>query len=299
MFRLGIVDCDTSHVVAFTSRLNHVGVGEEQWVDGATVTMAVPGTSLLSPERIPGFVEKLRGWGVQIVDAPADLIGKVDGVLIESVDGSVHLERALPFLQAGVPTYVDKPFTCSVADARQLLSAARAKGLPLFSASAMRYASEVQEVLHRREELGAVVGVDAYSVASLHPRNPGWFHYGVHGVEPMYQLMGPGCAVVRSIATEGTHVATGRWKDGRMATVRGIRQGAHAFGFTAFCEKDVVRAAIDAGPVYRALLQRIVAMFQTGTSPLTPEELLEPVAFQEAANASAERGGDEVRLATA
>lgn len=299
MFRLGIVDCDTSHVVAFTTRLNHVGVGEDQWVDGAQVVMAVPGTSLLSPERIPGFVEQLRGFGVQIVDSPSDLVGKVDGVLIESVDGSVHLERALPFLQAGLPTYVDKPFTCSVADARRLLDAARAKSLPLFSASSLRFALEVQDVLQRRTELGAVVGVDAYSPASLHPRNPGWFHYGVHGVEPMYELMGTGCEAVRSVATEGTHVAVGRWKDGRMATVRGTRQGAHSYGFTAFCEKKVVNTAINAGPIYRELLNRIVAMFQTGKSPLTPEELLEPVAFQEAANASVERGGEEMRLATA
>jgi|DewCreStandDraft_5_1066085.scaffolds.fasta_scaffold00111_122 predicted dehydrogenase len=299
MLRLGIVDCDTSHVVAFTQRLNHIDVAEDQWVEGARIVAAVPGTSQISPERIPGFVEQLRRYGVEILDSPEELLGKVDGVLVESVDGSVHLERALPFLRAGVPTFIDKPFTCSVADARRLLEVAQERRVPLFSASSLRYALEVQDVQQRREELGAVVGCDAYSPAPLHPRNPGWFHYGVHGVEMLYTLMGTGCTSVRCIATEGTHLAVGRWHDGRVGTVRGTRRGASAYGFVAFCEKKVVNSVIDTRSIYRELLKRIVAMFESGVAPLSPQELLEPVAFQEAANASAERGGEEVRLATA
>jgi predicted dehydrogenase len=299
VFRLGIVDCDTSHVVAFTARLNHVDGPEDQWVDGARVVMAVPGTSQLSPERIPGFVERLRGWGVQIVEDPKALLGAIDGVLIESVDGSVHLERALPFLEAGLPTYVDKPFTCSVAEARQLIEMAEARKLPLFSASGLRYAPQVQQIRQDSAGLGAVFGCDVYGPGALHPRNPGWFHYGIHAVEMLYTLMGTGCETVQCIATAGAHVATGRWQDGRLATARAMRQGASSYGFAAFCAKRTVVTAVDTTVIYRELLQRIVGMFLTGEAPLTMAELLEPIAFQEAANTSAERGGAEVRLATA
>ncbi|HEX2066013.1 MAG TPA: gfo/Idh/MocA family oxidoreductase, partial [Candidatus Thermoplasmatota archaeon] len=117
MIRLGIVDCDTSHVVAFTQRLHHVDVGEEHWVDGAQVVAAVPMPSLVSPERVPRFVEQLRAYGIRILDHPEQLLGEVDAVLVEANDGSVHLERALPFLERGVPTWIDKPFACSTADA--------------------------------------------------------------------------------------------------------------------------------------------------------------------------------------
>ena len=113
MLRLGLMDCDTSHVVLFTQRLNQVGVPADQWVAGARVTAAVPGPSLISPERIAPHPAQLRDMGVAIVDQPQDLIGRVDAVLIESVDGSVHLERALPFIEAGLPVFVDKPFTTS------------------------------------------------------------------------------------------------------------------------------------------------------------------------------------------
>jgi len=299
MLRLGIVSCDTSHVVQFTMRLNHVGIAEDQWVDGARIVAAVPGTSLVSPERIPGFVQQLRDYGVEILERPADLLGRVDAALVEANDGSIHAELAVPIVEAGLPVFVDKPLATSVADARRIVDAARARGVALTSASSLRYALEVQDVQRRRDELGGVLGADAYTPASLHPRNPGLFHYGVHGVEMLYALMGTGCQSVRCVREEGAEVVVGKWHDGRLGTVRGVRSGAHSFGFTAFCEQAVVPVAVDQRYIYRELLEVVVGMFETGRWPLTAEQLVEPVAFQEAAYQSAQRGGEEVRLATA
>lgn len=298
MIRIGLVDCDTSHVVAFTQRLNHVGIGEEHWVEGGQVVAAVPGRSAIGPERIPGFVEKLREYGIEILERPEELLGKIDAVMIESADGGVHLERALPFVEAGLPLFVDKPFAASLADARKLVEAARRRGVPLTSASALRYCPEVLDVPARAGELGAVLGVDAYTPASLHPRNPGLLHYGVHGVETVYALMGTGCRSVRCVFEEGAEVVVGRWADGRLGTVRGTRRGSYAMGFTCFCEKGVVPAQVNVPRLYRDLLVVVVEMFRTGRWPLGPEELLEPVAFQEAALRSKERGGEEVALAS-
>src|SRR4051794_22763754 len=143
MIRLGIVDFDTSHAVEFTKRLNHVDIAEEQWVEGAKVVAGVPGRSQIAPEVIPKNVEKLKGYGVEILNDPAELFGKVDAVMVESVDGSVHRERALPFLEKGVPTYVDKPFACSLDDARAMVQVAMAKHVPMMSSSSLRYAPEV------------------------------------------------------------------------------------------------------------------------------------------------------------
>ena len=60
--KLGIVDCDTSHVVAFTQRLHHVDIGEDHWVNGAQIVAAVPLPTLVTPERVGPFVEKLRAY---------------------------------------------------------------------------------------------------------------------------------------------------------------------------------------------------------------------------------------------
>ena len=296
MICLGIVDCDTSHCVEFTRRLNHIDIPEDQWVDGARVVAAVPGTSQVSPERIAGFVERLRGYQVEIVQDSEDLLGRVDGVLIEAVDGSVHLERSVQFLEAGLPLFVDKPFATSIADATRLLDMAEARGVPVFSASALRYTPEVTDVLARAGELGRVLGADTYGPAVEHPRNPGLFNYGVHAVEMLFQLLGPGCRSVLNTRRDDVEAVTGVWENGRIGTVRGTRHGPYAFGFTAFCQEAVVPRTIDGRYYYRELLRKVVAMFESGRQPLSRQELLEPVAFQEAAANSARASGVEISL---
>jgi hypothetical protein len=293
MIKLGMLDFDTSHVVEFTRRLNHVGTDAEQFVEGATVVIGCPGESKLSPERVAGFTDQMKKFGVPLVDKPEDMIGKVDAVLVESVDGTVHYERARPFLEAGIPCYVDKPFTCSVADARKILELAEKKKLPVFSSSSLRYAPEVVEYVADAKH-GKVLGCVAYSPCSLSPipeRNAGLFHYGIHGVEVLYTLMGPGCQRVTATHEKGVDVVSGQWKDGRVGTFRGIRDGAAPYGFVAFAEKGVQAVAIGTKFIYRELLKRIVETFKTGKPALDPAVTLEIVAFIEAANTSGANHG--------
>jgi virulence factor len=292
MIRLGILDFDSSHCVEFTKRLNHVGIAEAQWVEGAKVVVGCPGTSKLSPERVPGFTEQMKKFGVPLVDDPKEMLGKVDGMLIESVDGSVHLDRARPFLEAGVPCFVDKPFTSSLDDAKRIADLAEKKKLPLFSSSALRYAPEVVAYAADAKH-GKVHGCVTFGPSSLDKtnRNPGLFHYGIHAVEILYALMGPGCERVTCVHEKDADVVTGRWADGRLATVRGNRAGGGAFGFTAFAEKGPHAAAVGTTFIYRELLKKVVEMFKTGKSPLDVRETLELVAFLEAANKSGANHG--------
>jgi benzoyl-CoA reductase/2-hydroxyglutaryl-CoA dehydratase subunit BcrC/BadD/HgdB len=77
--------------------------------------------------------------------------------------------------------------------------------------------------------------------------------------------------------------------------VRGTRQGSYGLGFTAFTEKKVIPAA-STRYYYRELLKQIVEMMRSGQSPLSGEEMVEVVAFQEAANASMSRAGGPVAI---
>lgn len=291
MIRLGIVDFDTSHVVAFTQILNHVGVVEDQWVDGAQVVMGYPGNSLMVPEVISGYTEQLKTYGIKLVDDPIDMIGYIDGVLIESQDGSVHYERAKPFIEAGIPVFIDKPFTCSLEHAKAIAKLAERNKVPVFSSSSLRYALEVQEIIDKKDEFGKVIGADTYSPGPLSPRNPGLFHYGIHGLETLYALMGPGCNSVWAVTTNGADVIIGAWNDGRLGSLRTTRAGTHSYGFTAFCEKRVIPSTINAGVIYRELLKRVVEMFKTGESPVDIRETLEIIAFIEAVMNSSKNNG--------
>jgi len=294
MIKLGILDFDTSHCVEFTKRLNHPsGTPKEQFVEGAEITIACPGESKLSPGRIEGFTAQIKKLGVPLVEKPADMIGKVDGMLIEAVDGTVHFERARPFLEAGIPCFIDKPFTCSVADAKKILELSEKKKAPVFSSSSLRYAPEVVEYVADGKK-GKLIGCAVHGPAPLSPipeRNAGLYHYGIHPVEVLYTLMGPECQRVTSTHEKGVDVVTGQWKDGRVASLRGIRDGASGYGFVGFAEKGIKAVTIGTSVIYRELLKKIVEFFKTGKAPVEPSTTLEIMAFIEAANKSGANHG--------
>ncbi len=297
MIRLGIVDFDTSHAVEFTKRLNHIDIAEDQWVDGAKVVAGVPGTSLIAPETIPKNTADLKKYGIEILDKPSDLLGKIDAVLIESVDGGVHVDRALPFLERGVPTYVDKPFACSLADAEKLMEVAMRRHVPMMSSSSLRYAPEVVAARGGGAPSGAIVGVATHGPSPLHPtRNPGLFHYGIHPVEMLFTLMGAGCMRLSCQGGPDGEVVSGVWGDGRVGTVRGIRKGRADYGFTVFGEKAVLTQPVSTKYIYRELLKAIVKMFETKEVPIDPRETLEVVAFIEAAKTSLDASGKVVEI---
>jgi hypothetical protein len=296
MIKLGILDFDTSHVIEFTKRLNHKGIDKDQWVDGAEVVIGCPGESKIMPKRIPGYIEEMKKLGVPLVDKPKEMIGKVDGMLIESQEGAPHWERARPFLEAGIPCYIDKPFTCSVADAKKIVDLAAKKKLPVFSSSSLRYAPELVEFVSDPKKHGQIIGALAYGPAPLFEDggtlNPGLYHYGIHAVEILYTLMGPGCQRVTCTHDKGVDVATGQWKDGRVATVRGIRAGkSDNYGCLAFTEQGVQPVPIGTKDIYRELVKKIVKMFTTGKSPLDPAVTVEIMGFIEAANKSGANHG--------
>lgn len=299
MLRLGMVDFDTSHVVEFTRRWHHQGIDEDQYVEGARVVLGCPGLSHMAPERIPGFQQEMEELGVMLVDEPGALLGRVDGVLITSLDGAMHLERARPFLEAGIPCFVDKPFTSSLQEAKTLLALSRNTGTPLFSSSAMRYAPEVTRFLNPEWPM-RLEGIATWGPAHLFDvmpgRNPGLLHYGIHAVELLYALMGPGCREVCCFHTPGTSVVTGHWKDGRVGTMRGLRSGQLEYGFLAFTDQGVFPVAVSFRCVYRELMKQIVTFFKTRTAPVDPAITVEIIAFLEAAWKSAANSGKSERV---
>jgi virulence factor len=296
MIKLGVLDFDTSHAVEFTKRLNHKAAAKDQWVDGAQVVVGCAGESKLAPQRIAGFKAEMEKLGVPLVEKPAEMLGKVDGMLIESLEGGVHFERARPFLEAGIPCFIDKPFTCSAADAKKIVALAAKKKTVVFSSSSLRYAPDVVS-FDEDGKLGKVIGAVSYGPASLAenktdvPRNPGLYHYGIHALEVLYTLMGPGCIRLTCTSEKDVDVVSGQWKDGRVATLRGLRSGAQPYGFVAFCEKGVKHVNVRTTYIYRELLKQIVKFFKEKKSPVDVSVTVEMMAFIEAALKSAANHG--------
>lgn len=294
VIRVGMIGLDTSHVPAFTKIFNAEDA-EGNFAKIRIVAGYPGGTDIpASRDRVEKFTEQVRGMGVEIVDTIDELLPKVDAVLLESVDGRIHLEEAVPVIEAGKPLFIDKPIAGSLADAIAIFDLAERHDVPVFSASSLRYSPSVQALLVD-EELGEIAGAVAWGSCSYQPGTPDLFFYGVHGVEILYTLMGTGCQTVTRAHTEDTDVVTGVWKDGRIGTYRGIRNNRSGFGAVAFGTKAIKTAERDGG--YEQLCDVISDFFINGEVPIDPQATIELFAFMEASDESKRLGGQPVELA--
>jgi len=291
--RIGIIGLDTSHSIAFTKALNAADAADKY--KGFRVVAAYPRGSAdieSSTKRIPGYIEDVKKLGVEIVDSIADLLKKVDFVLLETNDGRPHLEQGLEVMKAGKPLFIDKPVAGTLSDAIALYTLSEKLKVPFFSSSSLRYMESAQEAASGK--VGKILGADCFSPATLEPTHPDLFWYGIHGVETLYTVMGTGCQSVTRTQTAGTEVVVGVWEDGRIGTFRGTRTGKHEYGGTAYGEKGPLTLGPYKG--YDNLLDRIIAFFKSGELPITPKETLEIYTFMEAADESKRKDGKAILL---
>ncbi|MBH8607520.1 Gfo/Idh/MocA family protein [Thermoactinomyces sp. CICC 10521] len=291
--KIGIIGLDTSHVTAFTQLLNDPD--HPHHVPGGRVVAAFPGGTPdfeLSFSRVGGYTRQLRDqFGVRITATPEATAEQCDAILLESVDGRVHLQQFKKIVPFGKPVFIDKPLALNSADARAMLELAAEHRVPLMSCSALRYAEALTTALADGGQ-EAVFGADCYGPMPLEPTQPGLFWYGIHPVEMLFAILGKGCLDVTAISNDGQEMAVGLWKDGRIGTVRGNRKGNNGFGALLHRQTGTQYVDVNSGakPYYASLLERIMEMFVTGKPPVDPEETWQIIRFIEAVNESRQTG---------
>lgn len=288
--KVGIIGLDTSHSIAFTKELN--GENKKPEYKDFRIVAAYPyGSRTIesSYKRIPDYIEQVKKMGVEIVPSIAELLKKVDCVLLETNDGTIHLEQAAEVFKKikGKPVFIDKPIAATLAQAIAIFQLAKEYNVPVFSSSGVRFTPKNQEL--RNDNSLKILGVDFYSPATREITHPDFGWYGIHGVEGLFTLMGTGCVSVNRMSAEGTDVVSGLWSDGRVGTFRGTRTGKHSYGGTVFTDKGPMPAGGFDG--YVPLLNEIVKFFQTGVAPVTEKETLEIFTFMEASNISKRQNG--------
>ena len=291
VIRLGIIGLDTSHVTAFTNHLNNPKNNT-----GCKVVAAFPGGSpdfKASADRVGKFTADLKDkFGVEMVGSVEELCGKVDGVLLESVDGRPHLAQARTVIAAGKPLFVDKPVADDLADVVELFRLAKGRNVPVWSSSSYRYGKGVAGAA-ADERLGKVVGCDVFGSSSWAEHHPDLYLYGIHPVEALFTVLGTGCEEVRRVKTPATDLVVGVWKGGRVGTFRDLRGGKPVATVLIHGTKG---SATGESAGYAPLVNEIATFFKTGTAPVPAEETIEIYAFMSAADESKARGGAAVSV---
>ena len=291
--RLGLVGTDTSHVIGFAAAFNDPSSPEH--VPGARIVAAFKGGSpdlASSRDRIEAFSRQLREkYGVEIVGTIAELCTRVDGVLLTSVDGRVHLAQAREIINGHKPMFIDKPLAATLEDAREIARLAKQAGVPWFSTSTLRYSVAALKTADLN-------GVDVWGPGPLeehHRVDLSW--YAIHEAEMLFTLLGTGCEEVTRVESADTTVVACRWKDGRIGTMRALRPYSD-YGVIVF-RKDAKGQTSQTSALRTTqgeLDRDLLKFFASGVPPVPNDETLDLMAFLDAAQRSKEAGGKPMRL---
>ncbi|MCC7261026.1 MAG: Gfo/Idh/MocA family oxidoreductase [Candidatus Latescibacteria bacterium] len=278
--KIGIVDLDTSHPqnwIPIERELGHYVAGV--W-DGGEVH---------PPEYVEDFAKKHQL--PKLYPSLEAMAAEVDCAVLHSCNWDTRIERARPFVEAGKAVLLDKPVAGRPGDLRQLLEW-EARGVRLTGGSSLRFCNEVQDYLARPEsERGkphTVIcgcGVDE-------------FNYGIHAYSLLAGLMGGGAQGVRHLGEGGQRRVQVRWADGRTGLlVIGATTRWLPFHATVITDRDLSQFQVDAGRLYRALLEKILPYLEgKAPAPMPLRELMEPERWALAARRSWLEGDREVPL---
>jgi predicted dehydrogenase len=299
ILRIGAIGVDSSHLPEFTRRINELN-------DAGQTPCRV--TQFFDQINLPGGkhdmpAENVRNWkestaklGVHECVDLDQLLDQVDGVMVLSLNGKGHMALAKPALSRSLPTYIDKPLTCSLAEAKTLLAEARRSKARCYSASSLRFAVEIPKL--DREKLGDLKAIDAYGPGEINESMPGLFYYGVHTIEMVDAIWGPGVKRISAIRTPNRDLADLDYHDGRYARLRLDRKGSYAFGATVHGDKGVQSFGVDFAEIYNRLVQGMVRFFEGGPAPVGLRDIVENIAVMEAGNTSIPRDGEWVDVET-
>ncbi|HUT25695.1 MAG TPA: Gfo/Idh/MocA family oxidoreductase [Sumerlaeia bacterium] len=226
----------------------------------------------------------------KIVERPEDVVGAVDAVVIATDKGHEHVDRCRPFIEAGLPIFVDKPLV----DNAQDLATFRKwhdEGKPFLSSSCMRYAKEFMPYRISTNELGRLRFASVTTPKS-------WERYGIHALEAIYPILGPGFISCRNTGDRDRNIVHFKHRSGADVVVVATSDMYGAFGALQLCgTAGAVQTKFqDTFYAFKTQLEGFVSYLRTGVPPFPFAETVELMGMVIAGVRSREERGREVSL---
>lgn len=225
-----------------------------------------------------------------IVATPEEVIGQVDAAIISTDDGDDHIRRVKPFIEAGLPVFVDKPMATNIADLRQFVQWHRA-GATILSTSGMRYAPEMRLSAEQEAQIGDLRWITSFTCKT-------WERYGIHALEAVEPLLGPGFVSVQAHHEPGGDVMHITHRSGVRVTIGAIHDAYGSFGAVHLygTKGQLPLRLTDTYNAFRGQLVAFIDMLKTGARPLPFDETVELMAIIIAGRRSREQNGTIIQI---
>ena len=225
-----------------------------------------------------------------IVEQPEDVIGQVDAVIIATDIGAEHVQRGRPFVEAGIPIFVDKPLADNEEDLRTFCRWVD-DGASIMSGSSLRYCKEFMPFRASTHNLGAIRFASITTPKS-------WERYGIHALEAIYPIIGPGFLSVCNTGTSERNIVHCKHTSGADIIAVAIDDMYGGFGMLqlAGTKGRAFACANDSFYGFKTQLLDFIHYLRTGIRPYPFAETVELMKILIAGIRSREENGREVML---
>lgn len=269
--RVGIIGAENSHTANIGRTFN-----EQKMFPGVEVVALWGETDEFAR------IAAQKGGIPKIVKHQSELLGQIDALIIDHRHARYQVPAAIPFVEAGIPTFVDKPFCYRVKDGLKLIEIAEAKGTPITSLSGVGFGPEVDDLA---AQVAALDPDDIRSVVVTGPSDitskyGGIFFYGIHTVERLFKIFGDDVEAVRATRNGGRYTFQFKYAAGQIVTYVPVRNWDVHVAMSKGMRQIKPRFEVENVMTY--LYSAIIKMFQTGVEPRSHASLIPPIAALEA-----------------
>ncbi len=264
MFKIGIIGTENSHAGAFMEIFKTAP---------AYADMQVVCVGGMYDEANQKLKEK---YGVEIINDATKMVEKVDAAMITCRDGKYHAGFCKPFVEAGKPVFVDKPFTVDGDEAKALVALAKTKKVPLVGGSAVKSAYDVVMLENAvRANPKAVRGGTLVAPVSLDNEYGGFYFYSSHLAEMCLRVFGYNPIAVTAKERNGNVTAMVEYTDYTVCLQ--FVNDSGAFYGQIVNDGGVYARNIDISIIYRHECEEFADMLRNGKMAYSYEQLIAPV----------------------
>lgn len=282
MYRIGILGTENSHAAVFAD----IVCGQRALYPDFKIT------ALYALEKAPSNVIAAAhpDAGIRICDSAEEMLPLVDCVMVTARHGKYHRPFAEPFIKAGMPAFIDKPFAIDFTDAQAIIDEAAAVYAPLTGGSGVKYSDEIKAFKASIDagEIGHVSSAMMTFAVDLKSVYGGFYFYASHLTEMMTAVFGNDVRTVRAFVKNDHLMAVARYD--ALDMVMNFEGSSTA---VAYGDKGYLCLPVTCDHIFDCEFAHFAEMVRTGASSMTAADLLTPVRVMNAIDRSMSSGREE------
>ena len=283
MKKIVMLGCENSHVKTFLKIMQ----GNPRYADVEVVGVY--------SEDLDAMKKMHDMFGVPMMRAYDEAVGKVDGVVVTARHGGKHYPYAKPYVESGVPMFIDKPITVDEAEAVQFMRECRDAGVRLCGGSCCKYAASVEALCARITvgEDGSVCGGVVRAPIDMDNPYGGFYFYSQHLVEMVCAVFGYYPKSVKAYRNGENITVVFRYENYDVIGL--FTEHSRYYSVSVFFQETTVSPDTEIGNAcFAREFEEFYRLLQGGAQEISYQDFIAPVFILNAIDRSLTSGEEEI-----